>query len=185
MPEEHVIAPVVRIVVAEDESIIAQDIHVTLVRLGYEVPALVATGQDALQAVEEFQPDLVLMDIRLRGDMDGVESALLIRRRFGIPVVFLTAHSDEDTLHRAKNSSAYGFILKPFEERDLHTAIQLALVKYQSDIKLKEGEDRLRMFFEFAPDAYFMYDLRGRFLDGNLAAEELVGSSPTVSTWPT
>ena len=68
MPEEHVIAPVVRIVVAEDESIIAQDIHVTLVRLGYEVPALVATGQDALQAVEEFQPDLVLMDIRLRGD---------------------------------------------------------------------------------------------------------------------
>ena len=175
MPEKHVIAPVVRIVVAEDESIIAQDIRVTLVRLGYEVPALVATGNDALQAVEELQPDLVLMDIRLRGDMDGVESALLIRRRFGIPVVFLTAHSDEDTLQRAKNSSAYGFILKPFEERDLHTAIQLALVKHQSDIRLKEGEDRLRMFFEFAPDAYFMYDLRGKFLDGNLAAEELAG----------
>ena len=106
-----------QVLVVEDDSIIAMDIKSRLQALGYAVSAVVFSGQEAIEKAAETQPDLVLMDIRLRGHMDGVEAAERIHTRFDIPVVYLTAHADESTLQRAKLTEPYGYILKPFEER--------------------------------------------------------------------
>jgi two-component system, sensor histidine kinase len=120
-----------KIMVVEDEAIVALDIQSKLEGKGYEVPAVVSTGEEAVQKAEETRPDMVLMDIQLEGEMDGVEAAALIRSQFEIPVVYLTAFSDEKTLQRAKISEPFGYLLKPFEERKLHTTIEITLYKHQ------------------------------------------------------
>ena len=106
-----------RILVVEDELVVATDIQQRLVSLGYEVPSIASTGEEAVQLAAEGKPDLVLMDIVLPGGMDGVEAANQIRQQLDIPVVFLTAHSDEHTFGRAKMSDPFGYVVKPFEER--------------------------------------------------------------------
>ncbi len=126
------------ILVVEDESIVAKDIQNTLEKLGYAVSAVVYSGEEAIERVVETHCDLVLMDIVLRGDMDGVEAAERIRARFNIPVVYLTAYADSETLQRAKISQPYGYILKPFEERELHVTIESALYKHKMEEDAKE-----------------------------------------------
>ncbi|WP_027179508.1 hybrid sensor histidine kinase/response regulator [Maridesulfovibrio bastinii] len=127
-----------RILVVDDEKIVNLDIQVTLRRLGYDIAGEAVTGEEALQKAASLSPDLVLMDIKLRGEMDGIEAADLIIRNNDIPVVFLTAYSDEQTLNRAKLSGPFGYLLKPFEERDLRSAIEVALYKHtmEQDLKL-------------------------------------------------
>lgn len=120
-----------KILVVEDENVVALEIKKRLVRLGYVVPSVAASGKDAITKAKGFLPDLVLMDIRLKGEMDGIEAAQEIRTQLGIPVIYLTAHSDEETLKRAKQTEPEGYILKPFEEEDLRTIIEVALYKYQ------------------------------------------------------
>ena len=115
------------ILVIEDESIIALDIADGLRRLGYRVVAVVPSGEQAIQKAAETHPDLVLMDIKLKGDMDGVQAAEHIRAELDIPVIFLTAFADEATLQRAKITQPFGYLLKPFEDRELHSAIEIAL----------------------------------------------------------
>lgn len=122
-----------RIMVVEDEGIVARDIQNSLKRLGYTVPVLVSSGDEAIQRAEEIELDIVLMDIRLKGDMDGIEAAELIHARFDIPVVYLTAYTDKTTLERAKITAPFGYILKPFEERELHTTIEIALYKHMME----------------------------------------------------
>lgn len=118
----------IQVLVVEDESIVALDIQNMLGRLGYEVPVVVSSGEVAIEKAAEMHPDLVLMDIRLKEDMGGIEAAEQIRGRFNIPVVYLTAYADDETLQRAKITEPYGHILKPFDERKLHTAIEIALL---------------------------------------------------------
>jgi diguanylate cyclase (GGDEF)-like protein/PAS domain S-box-containing protein len=142
-----------KILVVEDESIVAMDIQDRLESLGYDVPATVATGERAVEKAGTLRPDLVLMDIQLQGDMDGVQAADEIRRRFGIPVVFLTANADDATIQRAKVTEPFGYIIKPFEERELHTTISMALYKHQADRKMKESEERYRTLVELSPEA--------------------------------
>jgi len=120
-----------KIMVVEDEAIVALDIQSKLEGKGYEVPAVVSSGEEAVQKAGETHPDMVLMDIQLEGEMDGVEAATQIRSHFEIPVVYLTAFSDEKTLQRAKISEPFGYLLKPFEEKKLHTTIEIALYKHQ------------------------------------------------------
>jgi two-component system cell cycle response regulator len=120
-----VIAP--QILVVEDEAIVAADISNTLQGLGYAVPAVASSGEAAIELATAKRPDLVLMDIRLKGSMDGVKAARTISDRLGIPVVYLTAHADERTLRRAKTTQPFGYVLKPFDERGLHVAIEMAL----------------------------------------------------------
>ena len=127
-----------QILAVEDEPIIARDIQNTLKRLGYEVPTTVPSGEEAVQRVEEINPDLVLMDIMLEGNMDGVEAAGLIRDRFDVPVVYLTSHADEGTLGRVKGTGSYGCILKPFEERELRTTIEIVLRKNKTEREFKQ-----------------------------------------------
>ncbi len=142
MPEQPTI------LVVDDEMIVAMDIRAMLEQAGYTVPAVVGTGEMALQKAAELRPDLILMDIVLRGAIDGIQAAATIREQFGIPIVFLTAHTDPATLERAKRTEPYGYIVKPFDERDLHTTIQIALHKSAAQKKLKESESRYRSVVE-------------------------------------
>ena len=132
-----------QILVVEDEAIVALDIQSKLRSRGYEVPALASSGREAVEIADALRPDLVLMDIQLEGDVDGVEAAEQIRRRFGTPVVYLTAFSDDQTLQRAKVAEPFGYLLKPFEERKLHVAIEVALYKSRIDQEKAALEERL------------------------------------------
>jgi diguanylate cyclase (GGDEF)-like protein len=118
-----------QILVVEDEAIVATDIANTLQVLGYAVPAMASSGEAAIEMATATRPDLVLMDIHLKGSIDGVKAAHEISDHLGIPVVYLTAHADDRTLRRAKVTQPYGYILKPFDERDLHVAIEMALYR--------------------------------------------------------
>jgi CheY-like chemotaxis protein len=122
------------ILVVEDEHIVACDIQAMLEELNYSV-SIAVSGEEAVTKAAEVRPDLVLMDIVLKGRMDGVDAATYIRDRFHIPVIFLTAYADEKTVERAKHTTPYGYILKPFEERELHIAIELALFRYRNEMK--------------------------------------------------
>ncbi len=133
------------ILIVEDEAIIAADLTATLQRLGYEVCATTGFGEEAIDLALNKRPDLVLMDIRLAGAMDGVEAAGIIRRELDLPVVFLTAHSDRATLERAKLSDPFGYILKPFEELGLETHIEMALYKHRAEQKLRQAYEELEL----------------------------------------
>jgi diguanylate cyclase (GGDEF)-like protein len=115
------------VLVVEDEVVIGQDIRRILLGFGYEVPAVAATGVDALRAADAHSPDLVLMDIKLRGPLDGVQTAARIKEKHATAIVYLTSHSDEEILARAKATSPHGYVVKPFTDRELRTCIEIAL----------------------------------------------------------
>ena len=168
-----------RIVVVEDEMIVAQDIQRTLTRLGYEVTALAASGAEAIEAVKP-QTDLVLMDIQLRGEMDGeytdgIAAAEHIQSQYAIPVLYLTAHSDEATLRRAKITEPYGYVLKPFDERELYIAIEIALYRHAAETKLRRVERWLAATLKSIGDAVIATDLQGHISLMNPVAEVLTG----------
>ncbi|MCK5227771.1 MAG: response regulator, partial [Desulfobulbaceae bacterium] len=128
-----------RILIVEDELIVAKDIENCLTKLGYSMTGIVASGEEAVRKVDELRPDLVLMDIVLKGEMNGIEAAEEINT-LNIPVVYLTAHADTDTLDRAKTTAPYGYIIKPFDERMLQSTIEITLYKSRMENKLKERE---------------------------------------------
>jgi CheY-like chemotaxis protein len=118
-----------RIMIVEDEWIIANDIKNCLVDLGYMVTSIVATGQEAVTAAAADKPDLILMDIMLRGDMNGIDAAREIRKKQRLPIIYLTAYDNQYLVEQAKQTENYGYLLKPFKDRELHIAIDLALHK--------------------------------------------------------
>ncbi len=164
-----------RLLVVEDESIVAKDIQNRLRNLGYDVPTVVAYGDKAVEKVAELHPDLVLMDIFLKGDMDGIQAAEQIRTRYDIPVIFLTAFADPKTLQRAKITEPFGYILKPFEERELLTAIEMALYKHGMEKKLKDSERWLSTTLKSIDDAIIATDTAGKIMLMNPVAEALTG----------
>ncbi len=121
------------ILIVEDERIVAGDLRSRLHRLGYTVLDTVSTGEDAVRAAGQQHPDLVLMDIRLEGDMDGIDAAERIQQRFGIPVIYLSAYADRTTIERAKVTEPFGYLLKPFEDSELRTTLEMALYKRQTE----------------------------------------------------
>jgi PAS domain S-box-containing protein len=131
------------ILIVEDEAIVAADLAAKLGQLGYEVAGIAAKGEEAIVLADSLRPDLVLMDIQLEGHTDGIEAAEAISSQLDLPIIYLTAHSDAATLARAKLSGPFGFILKPFEERELATNIEMALYKHQADRQLREQRDQL------------------------------------------
>jgi DNA-binding NtrC family response regulator len=132
-----------RLLIVEDERITAEDLRDILTEMGYAVLSIVSTGVAAIGEVEQRAPDLVLMDIRIQGDLDGTETARVLRERFDTPVVFLTAHSDEETLSRAKVAEPLGYIVKPFQESELHATVEMALHKSRADRERNAAHDRL------------------------------------------
>jgi len=145
-----------RILIVEDEAIIAMGLKGNLQSLGYEVTSIVNTGDKAIEKAEEDKPDLILMDIRIKGEMDGIDTAEVIRNRFGIPVIFSTAYLDQERIERAKITMPFGYVLKPIQERDLKVTLEMALYVAKADIKRKRIEDDLRSSerrFQLAMDA--------------------------------
>ena len=129
------------VLVVEDESIVAKDIQNSLKKLGYAVPSVENSGEDAIDSAGQYRPDLILMDIMLKGEISGIEAAEQIRNRYQIPVIFLTAYADESTLSKAKVTEPYGYIIKPFKEIDLHTSIEMALYKHGKEQEVRKERD--------------------------------------------
>lgn len=165
----------IRIMIVEDEWIIADDIRTKLEKFGYEVSSVVDTGEEAIKKAEEDMPDLVLMDIVLPGEMDGIEAADEIHSRFDIPVIYLTSHADERTLERARITEPFGYLLKPVEDRELHTTIEMALYKYILERKLKESEEWLYTTLRSIGDAVIATDKEGFVKFMNTVSQSLTG----------
>lgn len=134
-----------KILVVEDERIVGFNLQQRLIKLGYQVPAIAVSAIQALSAAEKYHPDIVLMDIHIEGDMDGIQAAAEIGKHYKIPVIYLTAYSEEGTLARARETKPYGYLLKPFSERELHATIQMALERRLVEVALDESQTRLRM----------------------------------------
>ena len=134
--------PNAKLLIVEDEEIVAFDIESTLKSLGYEVLAVVASGEEAIAFAAKIHPDLVLMDIMLKGSIDGIQAAEEINKHFNIPVIYLTAYGDISTLDRAKITQPFGFLVKPFEERELYTAIEIALSRHQAEEKMRQALEK-------------------------------------------
>lgn len=134
-----------RILVVEDEGIVALDIAAKLNNLGYTPVGTAASGEEALAKVADLNPDLVLMDIRIQGSMDGIETAARIRDRFGIPVVYVTAFGDDETVARAEATNPFGYLLKPFQEKDLRTTVYIALYRHRMESRLRAAYARLEL----------------------------------------
>lgn len=166
-----------QIMVVEDEQIVADDIKMSLQRLGYGISAVASSAKEAIKKAEKAHPDLVLMDIVLDGE-DGIEAAGMIRSRFNIPVVFLTAYADDKTLERAKLSEPVGYILKPFEDKELHITIEIALYTHAIGKRLKESEEKYRKIFELSPEIIGIVDKKGNIIDINRMVLSWLGYKP-------
>ncbi len=163
------------ILIVENEAIVAADLSGKLRRLGYEVCGIASKGEDAVALACSLRPRLVLMDIRLEGSMDGIAAAEIIRNRIDVPVIYLTALSDAATLARAKFTDPFGYILKPFEERELATQIELALYKHQADKQIREQAAWLRVTLASIGDAVIAADASGLVTFLNPIGEKLTG----------
>jgi len=181
-----------KILVVEDEAIVAMDLKCQLRDMGYEVCGCFDNARDAIACAHREQPDLVLMDLVIRGGIDGVAAASHISRTMDIPVIFLTAYSDDDTIGRAAQAVPYGYLTKPFQPRELHAAIEVALYKSKLEQQLKQNEARFRSVFDSSPVGMALVSLDNHFLQVNAAickllgyAEgELAGKSQTTISYP-
>lgn len=163
-----------KILVAEDEVIVGKDIQQRLDRLGYDVVGLATSAAAAVQQAEATRPDLVLMDIRLKGDVDGIEAAQAIRHQRDIPIVYLTAYGDDRTLERAKATEPSGYLLKPFDGKELGITIEIALQKHRSGLEFKEW---VAATLRCIDNAVMAVDREGRVTSLNAVAEQLTGWS--------
>lgn len=166
--------PVTRILVVEDETIVRMDIRYRLERLGYEVVGDTERGEDAVVLTGELRPDIVLMDIMLAGDMDGIRAATEIGQAWDIPVVYLTAYADDETLQRAKATQPSGYIIKPFEDREVYTAIEMALYRYKIERQRREERKWRVTTLDSVGEGIVAMDPDGRITIANAAAAGLV-----------
>lgn len=163
------------ILIVEDEGLIALDLQKKLQQAGYTVPGIADNYEDALRAVEDLRPSLVLMDIRLPGTRDGVAIADELRRRFHVPVIFVTAHADRETLERARITEPFGYIVKPFHNVDFRAQIEIALWKHQMDQRLRVSEAWFSTTFQNVADALIATDEAGNIALMNRPASDLTG----------
>ncbi|MFP4010682.1 MAG: response regulator [Spirochaetaceae bacterium] len=167
-----------RILVVEDEHIVALDIKMHLQNYGYAVPAIYATGEEVLANFELVDPLLVIMDIKLQGLLDGLETAREIKWRYRTPVVLLTAHADEETVERARETQPFGYIIKPFEERELRTAIVVALARHEMEQEIVRRERLFNTTFNSIGDGVAVVDTEGNIRLMNAVAAGLAETDP-------
>lgn len=166
-----------RILVVEDESIVAEDIRSLLLKNDYQVPEIAFSGEDAIRSVKKNKPDLIVMDIILETKMTGIEAAKVIRHKFNIPVIFLTAHCDDKTILEAISSTPYGYLIKPFDERELLTTIKIALNKYQMEKAIKDSKVRYKTLIETMDEGLVIVDKEENFTFANPAASKIFAHS--------
>jgi hypothetical protein len=164
-----------KILIVEDETIIAKDIQKCVEDLGYMVTGAVPTAREAFIQIEERRPDLVLMDIMLQDGIDGVEAASQIRRKYDIPVIYLTAYADEKMLERAKITEPFGYLLKPFEDKELHVNIEMAIYKHKLEKRVRESQQWLSTTINSIGDGVIATELTGRVIFMNAAARSMTG----------
>jgi PAS domain S-box-containing protein len=174
-----------KILIVEDEAITAMDIKHNLINFGFDVAGTADSGEKAIEIAQKLKPDLILMDITLKGDMDGIEAARKIKTLFDIPVIYMSAFTDKNTHERLKLTSPYGFVSKPVSSELLVVSIEAAVYKHDLDKKLAESEERLRLIFDSSKDFIYRYDLEGRFTSANkhlyeaanLREDEIIGKT--------
>jgi PAS domain S-box-containing protein len=164
-----------RIMVVEDEGVVAMQIAETLKGLGYDVPVIAMTGEEAVSKLLETEPDLVLMDIHLRGGVSGIDAAHRIRQRLDVPIVYLTAFSDSETLDQAQLTEPYGYVLKPFEEKSLHAILQMSLMKHRRTRNVRENGWWMSAVAASMMEAILICDPKGYVKFANPSAETLLG----------
>ena len=164
-----------RILVVEDDRIVAKDIQESLEIMGYAVLTTVPSGKEAIESAENNAPDLILMDIKLKGEMNGTEADEELHGRLEIPIIYLTAYSDDEVLEKAKITEPFGYLIKPFEDRELRSTIEIALYKHKIEKKLKENEEWLATTLKSIGDAVITTDTNGNVTFLNPAAESLTG----------
>lgn len=161
--------------VVEDERVVARDIEDSLRGMGYDVVGSAASAEECLRCASNNRPDLVLMDVRIQGDIDGIETAKLLRSRFGVPVIYLTAYADDETVNRAREAEAHGYLLKPFRATELKSAVEIALFKHRAENKLRAQEQWFRTTLRAIGEAVIAVDTQARVSFTNRIAEELLG----------
>jgi len=159
------------ILIVEDEVIIAEDIRKTLTRFNYEVLEIVTFGEIAIQRAEELRPDVIMMDIMLEGEMNGIEAARIIRSKLDVPIIFSTAYADEKTIEAAKYVGPFGYIVKPFEDRELNATVEMAIYRHRLEMEVKASESRFRQLISGNADGMIVTDKRGVVLFVNTAWE--------------
>lgn len=164
-----------KVLVVEDESITAMSLKNKLQNIGYQMPVIVDSGEDAIKAAIEIKPDIILMDIALKGNIDGIQAAKEISAQYQVPIIFITAHHDEDSFHRAKVSVPYAFLAKPYEIRDLTNAIELALYKNTIDLEVSAANHRYQSIMQNASCGIFIHDENGIIQDINKDALVIFG----------
>lgn len=147
----------INVLVVEDESIVSKDIQHSLKKLGYNVVGASPTAEKAIELAGSEHPDIILMDIMLKGEMNGIEAAQIIREKHAIPIIFLTAYADESTLSKAKVTEPYGYVLKPFKEIDLHTTIEMAIYKHSKEQEVMKERDLLYSLVENKDNKDFIF----------------------------
>jgi|SRR5215831_1857693 len=167
--------PQTRVLIVEDEPIIARDLEETLTRSGYTVTAIASSGEEAVKKVMEQQPDLVLMDIVLRGSMDGIETTACIHAQRDIPLVYLSAYSDSSILKRAQKTCPYGYLIKPFTERELAVAIEMALFNHETNQWVNRHDRWVTATLQGISDGVITTDRQGDMVSMNPVAERLTG----------
>jgi PAS domain S-box-containing protein len=165
----------IKILIVEDSRIIALDLQRSLTSLGYSVLGIVSSGEQALKKAKEEKPDLILMDIMIEGEDDGIATAGKIREAIDVPIIYLTAYVDEKTLHRAKITEPYGYLLKPYEERILHITIEMAIYKHRIEKRVKENERWLSVMLQSMGECVIATDNEGKVKLLNPAAKSLIG----------
>jgi signal transduction histidine kinase len=163
-----------RILVVEDEAIVAFNLQLRLEQLGYDVPAVAASGQESLDLIDELLPDLVLMDIRIQGPMDGIEVASRLRQTHPVPVIYLTAYAEDATLERARQTRPYGYLLKPFSERELHATIQMAFERHKLELELVDKQQLLQQALDAASMGVIELDIATRAITSSTRTNELL-----------
>ncbi|MGZ4089962.1 MAG: PAS domain S-box protein [Bacteroidia bacterium] len=164
-----------KILIVEDETVIAMDLQMSLERFGYRVIAHVTRGEDVIETFNSVIPDLILMDIKLEGTLDGVETAQLIHENYNIPVIFITSYSNSDIIERAKKANPFGYIVKPFNDRELRTNIEIAIYKHETELKLKESEKKYRELSESIQQIIIECDFQGALTYVNQSGLEFLG----------
>jgi PAS domain S-box-containing protein len=164
-----------RILVVEDERLVALALEQCLKAIGHEVVALATTSQEAVRKAVELEPDLVLMDIRLKGEVDGIEAAVRIHDSFGTPIVYLTAYSDDNTLERARAAQPYGYVLKPFEEKSLKSSVAMALYTASVNARELRTRERLSRILADLAEGVIVADVKGNISYLNPRASQLLG----------